>query len=186
MQELWWIIQTIAGILAIACILRIWGHKVQLLQRDILMHFSCVVTDWLVLPLRKLIPLKPRGTDWAAVVATFLIGVAMVLLFNLIRSGFGSQEGFAIDNVLVILLRAAGWLLTKALYLVIFVVIAQAILSWVNPNAPVAPTLNLLTRPLLAPIRKLIPPIGGIDFSPVVLILVVQVLIMFAGRLPNM
>jgi YggT family protein len=56
-------------------------------------------------------------------------------------------------------------------------VIVQAILSWVNPFAPLAPAIQQLTQPLLAPIRKVIPLIGGVDLSPLVLILVLQILL---------
>jgi YggT family protein len=56
-------------------------------------------------------------------------------------------------------------------------VIVQAILSWVNPFAPLAPAIQQLTQPLLAPIRKIIPLVGGVDLSPLALILLLQILL---------
>jgi YggT family protein len=50
-------------------------------------------------------------------------------------------------------------------------VIAGAVLSWVNPHAPIAPTVNALTHPFLSPIRKIVPLIGGVDLSPLVLLI---------------
>ncbi len=180
MREIWWLIQSIAGLLAIACLLRVWGHKVQLLQRDVLMHFACTVTDWLVLPLRKILPLKARAIDLAGVLAAVIIAVAAALLYNLITLGMGSS---GLQNPGMMVFQAVGWLIEKTLYLMIFVLIAQAILSWVNPNAPIAPSLNLLSRPLLAPIRKFLPAIGGIDFSPLALVLILQLLSSLTSRI---
>ena len=178
MSEIWWLIQTLAGVVAIACLLRVWGARVSLHPRDMLMHFSCTVTDWLVLPIRKLLPLKPRQLDFAGLFAAGTIAVVVALmhsaLFNFATS--------LLPNIGIIALQALGWLIGKSLYLVLFIVLAQAILSWVNPNAPVAPALTILSRPLLAPIRKYLPAIGGIDFSALVLVLAVQVLISLAGR----
>ena len=59
------------------------------------------------------------------------------------------------------------------------IVLLSAILSWVNPQAPFAPTLNALTRPFLAPVRRIIPLVGGVDLSPLVILIVVQVLLGF-------
>jgi YggT family protein len=182
MNEIWWVIQSIAGLLASACLLRAWGHKVQLLQRDMLMHFVCTVTDWLVLPLRKVLPLKPRGFDFASLLGAVIIAfLAMVLYTVIVASGSQSNVG-SLVNPIAIVIQALAWLAKNALYLAMFVILAQAILSWVNPNAPVAPSLNLLSRPLLAPFRRVIPIIGGIDFSPLALVLLIQVLLSLLGR----
>ncbi len=179
MRAIWWLIQAVAGILVIACLLRVWGHKVQLLQRDVLMHFSCTVTDWIVLPLRKILPLKPRAIDLAGVLAAVTIAVLAALIYNVLIL---SVVGGALPNPGMMVFQAVGWLIEKTLYLIIFVLIAQAILSWVNPNAPVAPSLNLLSRPILAPLRKLPLTIGGIDFSPLLLILGLQFLIQICAN----
>ena len=178
MKEIWWIIQTLAGVIAIACLLRVWGAKVSLHSRDMLMHFSCTVTDWLVLPLRKLLPLKARQLDFAGLVAAAVIALIVALIYSVL---FHFSAGL-VPNLGLVGMLALGWLIDKFLYLVLFVVLAQAILSFVNPNAPVAPALTVLSRPLLAPIRRFLPVIGGIDFSPLVLVLGVQVLISLVGR----
>ncbi len=181
MNEIWWIIQSIAGMLVGACLLRAWGQKVQLLQRDMLMHFVCTVTDWLVLPLRKLLPLKPRGFDYASVLAAVVLAVITMSILALLGSMAGT--GIGAINPVKIILKALAWLVKNALYLAMFVILAQAILSWVNPNAPVAPSLNLLSRPLLSPFRRIIPVVGGIDFSPLALVVLIQVLLSLLERL---
>ncbi len=60
----------------------------------------------------------------------------------------------------------------------IWVIIAGAIISWVNPDPynPVVRTINRLTEPVLKPIRRILPPVGGLDFSPVVAIFLIYLL----------
>jgi YggT family protein len=82
-------------------------------------------------------------------------------------------DGFAnwtlfLPSVLVLLLR---W----ALYLLMFVLVVNALFSWVNPHAPLAPTFDVLTRPMLAPLRRWIRPVGGVDLSPMVLMLLILI-----------
>ena len=65
------------------------------------------------------------------------------------------------------------------LWLLIVVVFVQAILSWVAPDGPLSGLLNALTFPFLRPIRKVLPPIGGtLDLSPLVVIVIAQLLLM--------
>jgi YggT family protein len=63
------------------------------------------------------------------------------------------------------------------------VTLIYVLISWVNPLAPVAPALSVLLRPLLEPIRRILPTIGGIDLSPMVLLIAVYLLQMVVGRL---
>ena len=64
-----------------------------------------------------------------------------------------------------------------ALYLLMGFVLLQAILSWVNPFSPHAPLVYALARPVLKPFQKLVPPIGGVDLTPMVALIVVQLLL---------
>lgn len=182
MNEIWMIVDGIASLLVFGCLLRVWGHKVQLLQRDMLMHFACTVTDWLVLPLRKVLPLKVRAFDFASLLAAFLIALLAMVIQRLMISV--DVQSLALLNPISILVRAALFVIRNALYLAMGVIIIQAILSWVNPNAPVAPSLNLLSRPILTPFRRIIPVIGGIDFSPLVVMLLINVLLRLLDRIP--
>jgi YggT family protein len=70
-----------------------------------------------------------------------------------------------------------------AIHLAMLVVLVSAIFSWVNPYAPLAPFFDQLSRPLLAPFRRVIPPLGGVDLSPLVLLLALQVLLMVLDSL---
>jgi YggT family protein len=94
---------------------------------------------------------------------------------RLIFGGFvftGETIGFVLIGAIIELLRHALWLL-------IAVVLVQAILSWVAPDGPLSGLLNALTFPFLRPVRRIIPPIGGtLDLSPLVVIVLAQVLLM--------
>jgi YggT family protein len=81
-----------------------------------------------------------------------------------------------------LLLAALVQVLRWALYMVFFLVLLHVILSWVNPYAPVAPGIALLVRPFLAPFQRIIPLVGGVDLSPIALIVVVQILLLVVNR----
>jgi len=68
-------------------------------------------------------------------------------------------------------------LLRFSVYLLIFAVIVQAILSWVAPYAGAYPILDAITRRFLRPVRRFVPPIANIDLSPLVLLILLQVLL---------
>ena len=57
-----------------------------------------------------------------------------------------------------------------------YALILHVILSWVNPHMPIAPALHSLTQPILGPIQRLMPALGGIDFSPLVAIILLQMI----------
>jgi len=132
------------------------------------------LTDWAVKPLRRVVP-GLRGIDWSTLllawVAQYLWLVALALLVG--GASFGGPA-------LAVLALLAGIELLKAmLWLLIIVVIAQAILSWTAPDGPLAGVLNALTFRFLAPIRRVVPPLGGtLDLSPLILIVVIQLVLM--------
>jgi YggT family protein len=78
---------------------------------------------------------------------------------------------------------AAVDLLRYSVYILVFAVIVQAVLSWVNPYTPVAPAFDTITRPFLRPLRRLIAPLGGVDLTPLILLVILQVLLFPIGAL---
>jgi YggT family protein len=125
------------------------------------------LTDWIVKPLRKVLP-GFKGIDWASLVATYLFQLLWLGAYYVV---FG--KGFALlgPGIAYLLAAALIALLKAALWLLIVVVFVQAILSWVAPDGPLAGLLNALTFPFLRPVRRLIPPIGGsVDLSPLIVI----------------
>jgi YggT family protein len=155
-------------------LLRTWIGATGMPSRNPLAHFARVLTDWLVKPLARIVPSRGR-IEWAAVLAALLVTL-LVIAAKLLVSGFP----LAIDALLADGLRQ---FLYWALTLIVWVTLIYVLISWVNPLAPVAPALSVLLRPLLEPIRRILPTIGGIDLSPMVLLIAVYLLQMVVGRL---
>ncbi|MFT4102070.1 MAG: YggT family protein [Burkholderiaceae bacterium] len=162
------ILRMIGGLLATACILRALAYRFHLSPHNPISQFVNAVTDWIVKPLRRVLP-PSRDNDWASVLAAALLALFIAIVYMLLL-GRAPMPGF-------VLLMAVSMLIEWVLYLMIGLLILQAVLSWVNPHAPIAPTINQLTQPFLAPIRKIVPLIGGVDLSPMVLMLIIYVLL---------
>jgi YggT family protein len=179
LNALWLVIETLGGLLATACVLRVWAGLASVHPRNPLSLFAVALTDWLVRPLRRLVP-SNRRIDWASVLGALLLAMAMLFAQFLIFDGFervGKVPEFSFF-LIAAFLRLFRWLLVMLMVMTIL----QAILSWVNPYAPIAPALEQLTRPFLAPIRRVLPLFGGVDLSPLVLLLVVQFLMSLVDR----
>lgn len=139
-------------------------------------NFIVQLTNWAVKPLRRIIP-GIGGLDWSTVFAAF----ALQLLLAGALIGLSGRV-FDIDGGSLAVM--IGWfalrgLLRLAVYILIGGLILQAVLSWINPYSPLAAPAHQLTRPLLDPIRRLVPLISGIDLSPLVAILLLQMVLMF-------
>jgi YggT family protein len=83
---------------------------------------------------------------------------------------------------MVVLGLSLVWLVKWTLYLVIVLTLLYAVLSWLNPYAPIAPVLSVLVNPLLSPLQRILPRIGNIDLSPLALLLLVQILLLLLDR----
>jgi len=139
-------------------------------------NFVVALTNWAVKPLRRIIP-GVGGIDWASLVAALLLQLLLSVLLVLIS---GRDLGAGIETVVLM----AVWfallaLLRLTIYILIGALILQAVLSWINPYSPLAAPAYQLTRPLLDPLRRLIPTISGVDLSPLVAILLLQAALMF-------
>jgi YggT family protein len=138
--------------------------------------FVVQLTDWLVKPLRRVIP-AAFGFDSASLFAAYLLQVLLLLAVFALRGGLAIV---APEQLILPLLGQALLATVRAsVYLLIGALILQAVLSWVNPYSPLAGPAAQLTRPLLNPIRRILPPIAGIDLSPLVAILLAQLVLIF-------
>ncbi|MBN9461340.1 MAG: YggT family protein [Burkholderiales bacterium] len=174
-QALWLLLETLGSLLATACVLRAYLNWLGFGARNPIGQFVIAITDWLVLPLRSLLPAtrkNARSIDWASLLGALLLSVTLAIVWVLM---FGGQRHAPAFGAVVLL--AVFWLLKWTLWLLTVLVLLLAVLSWVNPHAPIAPTVDALTRPFLAPIRRVVPLVGGVDLSPLLLILIVQVLL---------
>ncbi|MGH1358819.1 MAG: YggT family protein [Burkholderiaceae bacterium] len=171
-NTVWFLLETVGQLLATACLLRSYMHWLGIAQRDPIGHFVIAVTDWIVKPLRRIMP-TTRRIDWSSLLAALVISVTMAVAFVFL-AGLSAAPVFG-----ALVLTAVAWLIKWSVFLLIIVVIAHAVLSWVNPHAPIGPTLDALSRPFLAPIRRIVPLVGGVDLSPLVLIIGLQVVLAF-------
>ena len=131
------------------------------------------LTDWAVKPLRKILP-GFRGLDWASLIVALLAQLLWLLSLAILGGAAisGPLAGALAALAVIELLKAALWILIVAVFL-------QALLSWVAPDGPLAGVLNALTFRFLAPIRRAIPPLGGVlDLSPLIVIVLAQLLLM--------
>lgn len=161
------VVDSIASIIVGALLLRFWMQAVRIRPPMQVAQFVFQVSDWLVKPLRKVLP-GLGGYDWASLVGAFLMVMASVAVYFLV-SGFFSPETLLVFS----LLRLARW----AIYGLTALIILEVIFSWVNPHAPLAPFVRAMNDPLLRPFRRVLPPLGGLDLSPMVVLLIFQIIL---------
>ena len=168
------LIDVVFGLFTYALLLRLTMQTMRAPFRNPLGQAVMALTDWIVKPLRKVLP-GFRGVDWATVIASYVSQFVWLLALY-----FAFGRGFSLLGPgLPFLALAALIALVKALlWLTIIVVFAQAILSWVAPDGPLAGVLNALTFPVLRPVRRVVPPIGGtLDLSPLIVIVLAQLIL---------
>jgi YggT family protein len=172
------LLDTLFGILTYAFLLRFAMQWLRASFRNPFGQALIAATDWAVKPMRRVIP-GMRGIDWSTLLLAWLAQVAWMFALHLLLG----RAAFSASTVPVLLLLAAVELLKAALWMLIAVVIVQAILSWVAPDGPLAGLLNALTFRFLQPIRRVVPPLGGsLDLSPLILIVLLQLLLMLPVR----
>lgn len=141
-------------------------------------QFVLATTNWVVVPVQRVFRSVGR-LDLSSLIPAWLLQVLLVLLV-------AALQGYGFADPASALLRAMGLgaveLIRSALYLLMFIVIVSAVISWVNPRAPMAPVLNTLSRPFLDPIRRIVPLVANVDLSPMVLLIILQLLIAALNR----
>ncbi len=169
------ILEALSGFFVFLLLIRFYMQWLRVSFRNQVGQFVVAVTDWLVKPARRIIP-GMLGLDLPTLSAALLLHSGyLAIAFWLKHFSFGAHAGIAIPVILAIALIE---LLRFSLYLLIGIVLVSAVLSWVNPHAPLAPFFNSLSRPFLRPFQRMIPPIAQVDLSPLVLLLLLQVVLM--------
>lgn len=170
LQILSLLLGTAADLLAIAFLARVWMQWTHAPFRNPVGQFILAATNWAARPLRRIIP-GLFGIDLASVFAAWFVEIA----YFGILTGFVGVLALSPQAALVVGWMAAVAMLRMALYVLMGAVIITALLSWINPYSSVGPLFDALSRPLLAPVRRRLPPLGGIDLSPLVVLLLLQV-----------
>ena len=165
------LINAVFGIYIFAVLLR---FLLQLVRADFynpLCQAIVTVTNPPLRPMRRYIP-SLKGLDTASVV--LLLTLQMINTW-LIASLLGAEPAFV-----GLLVTAIGELLSKLVWTFIGAVIIQVIMSWVAAGVynPVVEIISSLTDPLMRPARRAVPPIGGLDFAPMVVIIALNLVLM--------
>jgi YggT family protein len=164
------LLEVAAGLLSGVCLLRLYMQyqRIPMSARsgNPMGKFIFAFTDWLVLPLRKVVPAVGRW-DMASLVGAFLVQLAQFAILWAI-SGMGA-------SLASILVYAVFGLLRMTVSGFTGLVIVYAVLSWVQTQSYMSDLLERLVMPVLIPIRRVVPLVGGLDLSPLVLLVLLQV-----------
>ena len=169
------LVKTVFGLFTIALLLRFYIQWARAAYRNPLSEFLGALTDFIVRPARRVIP-GLWGLDLSTLVTAWLVQfIELALVLQISGGPMVATMGSVIAGLALLALVMIAKL---GLYIVIAVVVCQVVVSWVNPYTPIAPLLNSMTRPFLRPFQRLIPPIANVDLSPLVLIIICQLLLM--------
>jgi len=165
-----YLVQAVGSLYLVIVLLRL---LLQLARADFyndLSQFIVKATNPLLRPLRRVIP--PIGrVDTASLVLALAIQVLASCILILVM-------GFTIPNPLMLMLWGAIGLLSLTVKFFFWALIAMIVVSWIAPGSrhPALILIYQLTEPVMAPVRKLLPPMGGLDFSPILVFLLINVL----------
>jgi YggT family protein len=169
MLTLTFLVKTVIDLYVMILLLRIWMQWARTDFYNPLSQFIVKVPQPIVGPLRRVIPsLGP--IDSSSLLVAFLLMTIKYPLLLLIQSGEISLSPYNLLFGLISVIKSAG-------YLVFWVIIIRSIMSWISQGrSPMDYVLLQLTEPLMAPVRRIIPAMGGLDFSAMVVILVLYML----------
>lgn len=156
-----YVVQTLGSLYLLIVLLRFIFQLVRADFYNPLSQFIVRATQPLVFPLRKVIP-GFRGIDFASLVLAII--VQLVLMAIIVK-----LMGYALPGVLQLLVWSLVGVTALFLKVFFFALIISVILSWVAPNShnPAAQLVHQVCEPVLAPIRKILPSLGGLDLSPI-------------------
>lgn len=172
------LLEVAAGLLTGLCLLRLYmqQQRIPMSARsgNPMGKFIFALTDWLVLPLRRVVP-AVGNWDMASLVAAFLLQLAQFTLLWLLVGGGSSLVSVAV--------LAAFGLVRMVISGLTGLVIVFAVLSWVQTRSFLSDLLDRLVAPVLMPVRRVLPLVGGVDLSPLVLLVLLQIAAIVLGSL---
>jgi YggT family protein len=169
-EILGYLIQTLLSLYLLAMLLR---FLLQLARADFynpVCQFLVKVTNPLVIPLRRVIP-GFAGLDMASLLLALLLQLAGIVALLLIN-------GLGLPNILLLLAWSALGVVGLLVNIYFFALLAMIILSWIAPQSrnPAVFLLFQITEPVMAPFRKALPAMGGMDFSPILVFILINVI----------
>ncbi len=169
------ILQTILGLFTLALLMRFYLQLTGAPFQNPFSQSMIALTNFVVKPLRRVVP-GWRGMDTSSLLAAYATQFLLLLLSTLLKDFPLMVAGSGVWFALVGL--AAVEIARLSIYIFLYAVIAQAILSWISPYNMLSGVLEALTRPILQPVRNNIPSVSGFDFSPIVVFILAQLLLM--------
>lgn len=170
-QALQFLLDTLLQPFAAILLLRFHLQWLRAPLRNPVGEFVMVFTDFVVLRTRRFI-----ASAWGYDTATLLLAALAEGIY--VTANLGVQ-GYPFTGLPLpgLLAWTAVKLLKISIYLLIGSLFVEAILSWVNPHTPLAPVLNAINRPFLAPLRRRLPTIGNLDLSVLALFILCQLIL---------
>jgi YggT family protein len=172
------LIETVFGLFIYVVLLRFWMQVLRASFRTPVGQFVTALTDWAVLPARRLVP-SFRQYDLASFVVAWLAQIVKLIALYAAASG-----GAFVAPGLAMVAWSLLELLRYSVHLLVIVVIVQVLFSWFNPGSPLAYVFDSLALPFYAFFRRFIPPIGNVDLSPLVIVLLAQIVLQVLNAAP--
>jgi YggT family protein len=171
-QILTLVLEVVTGLIGGACLLRFYMQTQRVGFANPIGRLAMGLSDWLVLPLRRVLPAFGRY-DTASLLGALLIELAQYLILWL-------ALGARTDGSAVPVLALFG-LARLAISGVTGLVIVYVLLSWIQSQSPFSDMVDRLCSPVLRPLRRMLPLVGGVDLSPLALLVVLQIIAMVLG-----
>lgn len=181
------LLESLFFVLIAAALLRAWMNGLRINMRTQPGLFAMAVTDWLVKPIRRVMPaaLAQSRVDWASVLAAFILAMVYGLVWTAVMTVMSGPihqlSELAPLALLGVVVFALKMLIRVVLQGLFFMVLAFAVLSWLQPGSPTYHQLGRLVEPLITPLRRVLPSLGGVDLSALVLMLMLQIGLMLLG-----
>jgi YggT family protein len=175
-QALIFLLETFLGLFSLALLMRFYLQAVRAPVRNPLSQFLAALTDFVVRPTRRVVP-GLWGYDLSTLLLAWFTEMLMVSgVLGLKGYQFGPGVGTAMIGLMFL---AALNLLKLFIYILMVAVFAQAILSFVAPRGPATAVLASLTRPFLSLFQRRVPPVGGVDLSPLFVLVICQIMLIW-------
>jgi len=165
-----YLVQTVLSLYLVAMLLR---FLLQLVRADFynpISQFLVKITNPLVIPLRKVVP-GFAGLDMASLLLALVLQLAGIVALLLVN-------GLGLPSVLLLLVWSVLGVIGLLVNVYFFALLGMIILSWVaaGSNHPAIYLLHQITEPVMAPFRKALPAMGGMDFSPILVFILINII----------
>lgn len=167
------LLTTVLNLLTMLFLLRFFMQLFRAPFNNPLAYMVISLTDFAVKPVRRLIPSWGKidlSTLFLALITQFLLQLSLLWLRDFPISVAGQSVWAGLIGMSFL------GILRISLDMFFYAILLQVILSWVSPHTPIANVLNSLTKPILEPIQRILPMASGIDFSPIVALIFLQMI----------